>query len=179
MPYRTILADPPWALALAGKYKRHQSADTLPYPVMSVEEIADLPIAELAEPGCHLWLWTTNQHLHKGFHVMHAWGFKYLAPIVWVKPSGIGNWFVHRTQTILFGYRLQCHFSRERYLPNIIRASPGKHSQKPEASYQLIERVSDPRRLELFARKSRPGWDRWGNECQSSPGPITVLGLPT
>jgi len=178
MPYRTILADPPWPQRLSGKYdtSKQQRADQLPYPTMSVDEIAALPVGLLALPGCHLWLWTTNAFLEAGFQVMRAWGFTYLAPVHWIKPSGIGNWFVHRTQTLLFGYRQKCVFQGLRYHPNVIEANPGRHSQKPPESYDLIEDVSEPRRLELFARASRPGWDLWGNEVQSSSIPADILG---
>jgi N6-adenosine-specific RNA methylase IME4 len=43
-------------------------------------------------------------------------------------------------------------------------ASPTGHSRKPEASYQLIERVCPGPYLELFARQKRMGWMSWGNE---------------
>lgn len=129
-----------------------------------------LQVAELAADDCHLWLWTTNQFLDAGFDVMRAWGFKYLAPIHWVKPSGCGSFFVHRSQTCLFGYRRKCLFRGARYLPNIIEATPGAHYAKPEATYCYIESVSAAPRLEIFARPWTPlfprrfGWDVWGNE---------------
>lgn len=41
----------------------------------------------------------------------------------------------------------------------------GKHSAKPEAFLDLVERVSPAPRLELFARRDRLGWDTWGNEA--------------
>lgn len=101
---------------------------------------------------------------------MEAWGFKYLAPIHWVKPSGVGNYVIHRTQTVLLGYKPPCKFERKRYFPNvvIIPKNPPRHSEKPPEFYELIEQVSPPARLELFARKHRPGWDVWGNEVNSS-----------
>jgi N6-adenosine-specific RNA methylase IME4 len=171
MKFRTILADPPWPQTMSGKWKRRPNLSReLPYPTMSVTEICEMKINDLAEEGCHLWLWTTNEFLHDGFHVMESWGFKYLAPIQWIKPNGVGFWFVHHTQTLLFGYKDKCHFNKERFIPNVIEAPPGKHSEKPLESYQLIESVSDEMRLELFARPWTPmfpkrhGWHVWGNE---------------
>lgn len=169
--YQTILADPPWSQSLMGQRKRKRDphiAKSLPYPTMTVDQIASLRVGELAAPGCHLWLWTTNQFLRQGFDVMRAWGFTYLAPIVWVKPSGCGNYFVHRTQTLLFGYKQQCRFNGARYQPNVVFAGIGNHSSKPLAIYDLIEKVSPSPRLELFARKQRIGWDVWGNEVENS-----------
>lgn len=174
MKYRTILADPPWPLRMTGLYQsRAFRPAALVYPTMSIEAITALPISGLAEDGAHLWLWVTNGMLREGFDVMDAWGFKYLAPITWVKSSGLGNYFVHRTEHILFGYRNRCQFNRGRYLPNVYhwpRSTTGNHSRKPVGSYELIESISDEPRLELFARPITPmfpkisGWDSWGNE---------------
>lgn len=170
--YRTIVADPPWQQKMMGKRRRSHDPYTrqkLDYPTMTLDEIQALPLAELAESGAHLWLWTTNQFLRAGFEVMEAWGFKYLAPITWVKPSGVGNYFVHRTQTVLFGYREHCRFPAARYLPTVFNAAnPAVHSTKPEQFFDLVERISPDPRIELFARQRRAGWDAWGNEVENS-----------
>lgn len=174
--YATILADPPWPLSMAGQRKRTRGGGkpaALEYETMPLQDICAMNVGALAKPECHLWLWTTNQHLEDGFKVLRSWGFKYLAPIHWIKPSGQGNWFIHRTQTILFGYREKCVFPLERYLPNIFQSGdPQRHSQKPLEARGFIERVSPPPRLELFARDNRLGWDAWGNECLSVDLPL-------
>lgn len=41
----------------------------------------------------------------------------------------------------------------------------GRHSEKPEAFFDLVEQVSPGPYLELFARRQRLGWDTWGNEA--------------
>ena len=167
--YQTIYADPPWEQQMKGKYKiRPNTAMQLRYPTMTVEDICKLPVSDIAESGCHLWLWTTNQFLLAGFEVMQAWGFKYLAPITWVKPSGTGNYFIHRTQTLLFGYKDKCLFPLARYKPTVVNTSiPKRHSQKPDVFYDLIESISPEPRVELFSRAKRFGWDCWGNEVES------------
>lgn len=175
--YMTILADPPWAQTLMGRRKRGgvhpagEPATEMPYDTMTLDDIKTLPVGAWADEGAHLWLWTTNEYLRAGFDVMEAWGFKYLAPVHWVKPGGIGNWFVHRTQTLLFGYKDRCRFPLARYAPNIIETgNPAEHSAKPDATYAYIERISPGPRLEVFARPwtpmfpKRDGWDVWGNE---------------
>jgi len=168
--FATILADPPWPQKLMGRRNRPRdphNARSLPYSTMGLEEIRALPIATISEPGTHLWLWTTNQFLRQGFEVMEAWGFRYLAPIHWIKPSGAGNYFIHRTQTLLFGYKDLCRFPLERYKANLIFAKPGIHSQKPDAAYELIESISPSPRVELFARIRRENWSAWGDEIES------------
>jgi N6-adenosine-specific RNA methylase IME4 len=184
--YRTILVDPPWPLRLVGKRRDSRNPQcesndqALPYPTMDLATLAALPVGELAMPGAHLWLWTTNQHLEDGFHLMRRWGFTYLAPITLVKPSGMGFWFVSRTQTLLMGYRERCEFRRARFRPTVLfMGNPARHSAKPECSYELIEAVSAPRRVELFARSKRPGWDVWGNEVASDLSlPLKVASCP-
>ena len=186
MKYKTILADPPWPQTMMGSYliSRHMRPAKLVYPTMTVEKIVAMPINELADSGCHLWLWVTNEFLEVGFQVMRAWGFRYLAPITWKKPSGCGNYFIHLTQHILFGYKDKLEFNKARYVPNAHEwplegepvdlwqewGAPTKHSRKPAKSYEFIESISDEPRLELFARPIGPlfpkvdHWDTWGNE---------------
>lgn len=180
--YRTILADPPWHQEMRGNYaNRPKATNELPYSTMTLEEIKNLPVGDMADVGCHLWLWTTNQYLEAGFDVMRAWGFKYLAPITWVKPQGMGNYFQHRTQTLLFGYKQKCVFPLARYKPTVFFANIGKHSQKPRECYDLIEGISDEPRLELFARPASPmfpklpGWDTWGNEIDCDVSLSTIV----
>jgi len=85
-----------------------------------------------------------------------------------IKPSGVGNYFIQRTQTLLFGYKTKCKFPLDRYKPNILEVSdPKRHSEKWEETYALIESISLGPRLELFARHKRSGWDVWGNEVDS------------
>ena len=165
--YRTILIDPPWEQRLSGKWKKYKLANALEYPTMTLEHIKNLPIKDLAEEGCHIWLWTTNQFLKEAFDVMDTWGFEYLTTITWVKPSGCGNWFISRTQHCLFGYKDKCQFKKARYKPTVFFANPKKHSEKPIEFYDLIESISAGNRLELFARQKRDGWDVWGNEVES------------
>jgi N6-adenosine-specific RNA methylase IME4 len=173
--YRTILIDPPWRQGMVNTYRKPQNKRParLPYASMTLDQLAALPVGGLAAEGAHLWLWTTNQYLAAGFALMAGWGFTYLAPITWVKPSGIGNYFVHRTQTLLFGYKQRCLFPLARYRPTVLFApTPTRHSTKPEESYQLVESISPGPRLELFARASRAGWDAWGDEA---PEPINLI----
>ena len=169
-PYQTILIDPPWPLVLGGGRSRKKGgpAERLPYSTMRLDELLRLPVRGLAGEGSHLWLWTTNQTIEDGFLLMRAWGFRYLSIIHAIKPSGFGNYFIQRTQSLLFGYFEKCRFPRDRYLSNIIEVpQPKRHSEKWDETYSYIERVSPGPRVELFARRVRPGWDVWGNEVDS------------
>lgn len=172
--YRTILIDPPWPYAAppprkdSRKGRRLRAGETMrpPYPMMAVEEIAALPVAALAAPESHLWLWATNRYLPDALAMCGQWGFRFFHLVTWVKPSGFGMWFVHRTQPLLFACRGKLAL-KNKCNPNVIFAPALSHSRKPEGSYELIERVSHGPKLELFARRTRPDWHVWGNEVES------------
>jgi len=168
--YKCILIDPPWDIKTSGRRKRPKGGqpNKLPYPTMTLAELLKLPVKCLGSEDCHLWLWTTNQTIEDGFILMRAWGFKYLGIIHAIKPSGVGNYFIQRSQSLLFGYKQKCLFPQDRYKPNIIEVSdPKRHSEKWDCTYDYIEGISPGPRLELFARRKREGWDVWGNEIES------------
>lgn len=171
--YGTILADPPWPERGGGEIKR--GADRH-YPLMTVNQIAALPVTALALPDSHLYLWVTNNYLPDGLKVMAAWGFRYVTAITWAKEGnpGLGQYFRGMTEHCLFGvhgqppYRLTADGKRCQGA-TLITAPRGRHSAKPEALRQMIERVSSGPYVELFARERVAGWDAWGNEVESAP----------
>jgi len=44
---------------------------------MKFDQIAALPVEEIAAPTAHLYLWCPNALLPDGIAVMKAWGFDY------------------------------------------------------------------------------------------------------
>ena len=170
MKYKTILIDPPWNQKHMAKWDRRKHGNhkkDLPYPTMSLEEIKALDIISLADTNCHLWTWTTNQFLPYTFEIIRHWGFKYLSTITWVKPSGVGAWFVNRTQHLIFAYKDKLDM-KERFLPTVYETSiPKHHSSKPTIFYNVIDKVSYSPKVEIFAREKIFGWDAWGNEVNS------------
>jgi len=157
--YRTILADPPWDIQQQGSHGavRH-------YSVMSVEAICALPVNHVCAADAHLWLWVTNAAIHAGKAVMEAWGFTYRSCLTWIKPRyGLGNYLRTQTEHLLFGIRGRSPV-QFRGQGTWLYAPVQAHSHKPEEQYAIIERCSPGPYLELFARRTRPGWDVWGNE---------------
>jgi N6-adenosine-specific RNA methylase IME4 len=47
------------------------------YNTMSLEDIKDLSVKELAEDNAVLFMWATAPLLEEAFEVVNAWGFKY------------------------------------------------------------------------------------------------------
>ncbi|MEB7601380.1 MT-A70 family methyltransferase [Raoultella terrigena] len=54
-------------------------------------------------------------------------------------------------------------------IKQVVYSCLGEHSEKPwEVRRRLELLYGDVERVELFARDTWPGWDRWGNQCKSS-----------
>lgn len=164
--YKTIYADPPWPERGGGKIKR--GADRH-YKLMTVKEIMSLPVTNLAEDNCHLYLWTTNNYLPSALEVMKAWGFTYKTVITWGKDKiGLGQYFRGQTEHCIFGVRgnlpYKINDGKRQQGATLILAPRTIHSKKPGEMRAMIEKVSYPPFVELFARNSAPGWDSFGNQ---------------
>jgi N6-adenosine-specific RNA methylase IME4 len=162
LTFGTIYADPPWAYG----NQATRSATDNHYDTMTLEEIAALPMSELAADECHLHLWTTNAFLHASFHLLEDWGFEFKSLLVWDKDKfGIGNYWRLQTEYLLLGVKGGLTFL-DHSQPNIVRSARARHSAKPEAVRRMIEKVSPGPRLEMFARRISNGWTAWGNEIE-------------
>jgi N6-adenosine-specific RNA methylase IME4 len=257
--YRTIVADPPWPIT-----ENHPVLGAVPYETMSIEDICALPVRERVsnrDSDAHLYLWTTSTHLFEASAVAEAWGFDYVAMLVWCKPprgSGMGCPFTSNVEFLLYGRRRgyqsvdtreprhdiaaitarlgeitaaagltnshlnalvgasdiaswwtsplphRCSIPKPQHWDALLAAVPtlveldeavkeqnarkgqarkpatplqgrvdtrwftwprGAHSSKPDAFYDMVERVSPGPYLELFARRARLGdWDYWGDQ---------------
>lgn len=123
-----------------------------------------MPVRELAAPKAHLHLWTTNAFLFECRRILDAWGFEYKGTFVWVKPQiGMGNYWRNSHEIMLLGVRggLRGQSASER---SWMEHDRGLHSEKPEAVRERIERLSPGPYLELFGRRSVPGWTVYGNQ---------------
>jgi N6-adenosine-specific RNA methylase IME4 len=166
--YPVILADPPWHFEVYNEDSGVERAAANQYPTMSLSEICELPIADLATPDAVLFLWTTAPHLHEAFEVLAAWGFHYVSNFVWVKDKfGLGYWVRNQHELVLIARRGDMPTPAPACRPpSVIQAPAREHSRKPDEAYALIERMyPELPKIELFARVRRPGWDAWGNEA--------------
>jgi N6-adenosine-specific RNA methylase IME4 len=132
---------------------------------MTVDEIAALPVAQLADDKAHLHLWTTNAFLPHAFRVVEAWGFEYRSLFVWCKPEmGLGNYWRVSHELLLLGVRGDCPFYDHSLRSWKEMTRRGKHSEKPEQVRHMIEKASPGPYLELFGRQAVKGWKVWGNQ---------------
>ena len=161
--FSTIVIDPPWDWGDEGDNDQLGRAKP-DYSTMSLHELLLLPIKELSDVDCHLYLWITNRSLPKGFGLLHEWGFRYVTALTWVKPSfGLGNYFRGQTEHILFGVKGSQPLKRKD-VGTVLKANRGKagHSSKPQEFYSLVESCSPGPYLEMFSRSDRDGWIMWG-----------------
>ena len=172
-PFGAILVDPPWRFSnrtgkMAPEHRRLHR-----YRTMTLDEICALPVAALAAPRSHLYLWVPNALLAEGLQVLKAWGFVYKTNLVWYKVRkdggpdgrGVGFYFRNVTELLFVGVRgnLRTRQAGRRQV-NLIPQPKRQHSRKPEQFYDLIECCSPGPYLELFARQPRAGWVQWGDE---------------
>lgn len=189
--FGAILADPPWhfrartALQVGNPTGRRDAEKH--YPVMSVEDIAALPVRQMAAKDAHLFLWITGPLLVEGKHIaiMKAWGFKPSSMgFTWIKLKrsytvaqlrlvpladadlhvGLGLTTRKNAEFCLIGRRGNAK-RLSKSVREIILAPVREHSRKPDEAYERIEAYCAGPYLELFARQRRPGWSAWGNEA--------------
>jgi N6-adenosine-specific RNA methylase IME4/ParB-like chromosome segregation protein Spo0J len=164
--YGVLYADPPWSFKVYNADSGQQRAADAHYPCMETAEIAALPVP--AADNCVLFLWSTAPYLPEALQVMAAWGFEYRTHLIWKKDKiGLGYWVRNQHELLLIGVRgdvpAPAHADR---FPSVVEAPRQAHSVKPDVVAEMIERMfSNMPRLEMFARKARPGWDVWGNEA--------------
>lgn len=167
--YRTIVCDPPWRYRSSLPIRGARRSAT-PYETLTVEGIAALPVRDMAAGDAHLYLWTTNTHMEHAWKIARGWGFEPSTVLVWCKPpKGHQPFFTFNiaTEFVLFCRRgsLPALTTIER---NWWEWSRGPHSAKPEAFIDMVEQVSPPPYVELFARRHRLGWDVHGFESANT-----------
>ena len=169
--YSIIYADPPWSYndkkCLGGAVKK--------YECMSVKDICELPVPDICNDNCILFMWATYPMIQEALDVVKAWGFQYKTiGFNWIKLSktgnklsfGLGRYTRGNSEPLLIGVKgkidVKVHNMNEVLCyPNI------RHSEKPAVFRdKIVELVGDLPRCELFARQKTDGWDVWGNEVE-------------
>ena len=174
--YDVIYADPPWS------YNAFKTSDNLckncgcandHYPTMSLKDICELPVGDIAAKDCVLFLWATYPCLPEAFEVIKAWGFKYkTVGFTWAKLNksglgykvGLGHWTRANCEICLLATKGKPKRVAKDVRQLIISPLEG-HSKKPAETRKRIERLmGGGKKIELFARQRVDGWDAWGND---------------
>jgi N6-adenosine-specific RNA methylase IME4 len=172
--YSIIYADPPWKYNSRANHKtRFRGGACGHYSLMSMEEIKQIPLSEIAEDNCVLFMWCTFPYLDKQIELFKHWGFRYTTVgFTWIKTNpkngnpffGVGYYAKSNAEICLMGIK-----GRMKPISNSVSSvviSPRReHSRKPdEARDRIVTLFGDIPRIELFARQKTEGWDVWGNE---------------
>jgi len=178
--YHIIYADPPWN-GLGWNNGSGKKCPAKHYEVQDINWIKALPIKDIQEEWCALFLWVTFPNLKDGLDVITSWGFNYATcAFTWVKKNkvadsffiGCGNYTRANAELCLLGTKGNCQSQRkDRSISQICNARIERHSKKPsEVRDKIVRLFGDVPRIELFARKEpglisiHEGWDVWGNE---------------
>lgn len=164
--YPVVYADPPW------RYE-HSETDNRQienhYPTMSLDEICNLPVSDIATPDAVLFLWTTSPKLAESMDVLRSWGFVYRTCMVWDKERiGMGYYVRQQHELLLIATRGELPVPEPVNRPASVQRirRDDKHSAKPNEFYGIIELMyPEYAKIELFARSSRNGWAAWGNQA--------------
>jgi len=163
------MADPPWSFdnwSTAGEAKNAKAQ----YDCTPLDWIKELRVADLAAPDCLLWLWATNPMLPQAIEVMVAWGFTFKTAGHWSKKT------VNGKQAFGTGYVLRCAGEPfligtigqpkcARNVRSVIEGPVREHSRKPDEAFAAAEAlIPNARRIELFSRELRAGWDVMGDQ---------------
>jgi N6-adenosine-specific RNA methylase IME4 len=173
-PAGAILADPPlgfktWSTKGEGRSPQHH------YPCLTVEQLAALPVRDLAAADSWLFLWVPLRSAPSVEPLMSAWGFRFSgSAFVWSKlnPKGpgfaFGGGFTTRknVEVCWLGRRGKPR-RNAKDVRELIIARRRQHSRKPDEVYRRIERFCDGPYVELFARQRWPGWLAWGDQVDS------------
>jgi N6-adenosine-specific RNA methylase IME4 len=181
--YQVIYADPPW------QFDNHNTGGNLSsgagqkYDVMTVEDICNLPVKDITDKDCALFMWWVSSMPEEALQVMKAWGFtlKTMTGFDWVKRTkygklhfGMGFWTRQGSEHCLIAVKghpkridagIRAILETEAPdLETVIDAEVEEHSKKPyKVRIDIVELMGDVPRIELFARERALGWDSWGN----------------
>jgi len=174
--YGVILADFPWHFRTFDKVKAvpgRAAAD--PYPTMRREELAALPIANLAARDCALVLWIVGAHIPEALDLAKGYGFTFKTDLlIWDKGRMSMGYYTRKEAEQCFLFTRGSPRVMHRGIRQIIRAPRREHSRKPDEQYERLEALFGGPYLELFARQRRPGWDSWGNEVDKFSDPLEL-----
>jgi len=162
--YRCLYLDPPWDF----RDSRSRGAAARHYPTLSLARLKKLSVGKLCHrEGAHVFLWAPWAKIREAapHELLNAWGLVWVGEFLWDKGSlGVGRWFRGRTEVLICAVSGNLPLLSDCIDP-LVSVPRGRHSAKPEEFARLIEEHSPAPRIELFARRGREGWDRWGYEA--------------
>lgn len=169
---KAILMDPPWHFMTRSEKGEGRSAG-VHYTTETADLIANLPVAQLADENCVLFMWMVDWCPQWALDLIEGWGFTHkTTAFTWVKQLAAGGPDFHMGQGYWTRANPEPCWLATKGKPKRIHADVRQlivapvmeHSRKPDIVHDRIERLVDGPYLELYARRERSGWKTWGNE---------------
>jgi N6-adenosine-specific RNA methylase IME4 len=183
MKYKVLYADPCW------KYSRDMNHNPAmggtPYKQMSLDELKNLPVNEIADKDSLIFMCATMPKLKEALALIEFWGYSYICcPFVWIKLnpkgslevdkennrtilnggvySGMGCWTCGNAELVLMGKK-GAPKRINKSIKQVVIAPRAQHSRKPdEIRQRIVQLMGDVPRIELFATEIVEGWDSIG-----------------
>lgn len=175
--YDILYTDPPWQQGRGGKKRARPNSTgmVVPYKTMDIPgimEIHNYVANELMNEKHNVFMWTIDKYLPQTEEIMDLLGYRLHARLIWDKGNGPAPAYTVRFahEYLLWFYKngniiLPDRDKRGAFSTVLRENSKRNHSKKPECAYQILETLfPQAKKLELFARTERNGWDQWGNE---------------
>ena len=161
--YDVIVIDPPWQME---KIERDVAPNQTSFDYPTMDEAALTQLSVPTADDCHVWVWTTHKHLPMALRLLDAWGLKYVCTFTWHKPGGFQPFGLpqYNCEFALYARKGTPQFVETKAFPVCFNAPRGAHSEKPQDFYDVLNRVTAGRRLDMFNRRHIEGFDGWGNE---------------
>jgi N6-adenosine-specific RNA methylase IME4 len=157
-----IYADCPWRYDFSEtesrKIENHYPTCDVPTIISHKPDSADDSV---------LFMWATAPKLLEGLEVMKGWGFQYKTHAIWDKVKiGMGYWFRGQHELLFVGTKGSPPTPDDKNtVSSMFHERRGRHSKKPDCVYRWIESAfPNQKKLEMYARNTRPGWTSFGNE---------------
>jgi N6-adenosine-specific RNA methylase IME4 len=193
MKYNVIVSDPPWSFDDKLKMSSVKRGAEANYKTLSNEDIKNLDVGKLAAKDSLLALWVPSSLLDVGLDIMNEWGFTLKQTFIWVKTKkeplknlnktqnfsiqdilgfGMGRTFRNTHEIVLIGTRGKISKRlRNKSCRSVFLAPIGKHSEKPEGLQDMLDLMFPGKynkKIEMFARRDRPGWVCIGNQAPAT-----------
>ena len=176
--YDIIYSDPPWQQQKGGLRKARPNQErALDYNTLSMEDIKDIhkTFSQKANEKHNFFVWTIDKYLHETEQMMKELGYALHARMIWDKENGVAPAFTVRFshEYLLWFYKkgnmlMPCTEMRGKQT-TVFREKATKHSKKPLCAYEMLEELfPNSKKVELFARIERTGWEVFGNEVENS-----------
>lgn len=163
--YNVIVIDPPWEMQ---KIERDVAPNQVlfDYPTMDEAELSAFDVPSITADNCHLFCWATHKHLPLALRLVETWGFRYVCMMVWHKPGGFQPFGLpqYNCEFVIYARHGTPSFTETKAFPVCFDAPRKEHSRKPDYFYELVARVTDGKRIDVFSREAREGFAQFGNE---------------